>query len=166
MVLTEQHEIIVEIIVDTGPLLQILVGLYDPKKLEKVGITPQEFGLLISFVRRFKKKLVTPQVLAELSNLAKTRHKDNFKELIEVLIRFLVDIEEKYIEKSHVLNAENLKLLQDFGITDTTLALASDKNRIILTNDVSFFQYCYNNQIPVVHTAAVFNAYTSNIITG
>ena len=56
-----------EILFDTGPLLQVLVGLYNPKKLNKLGISPDDFGLLLSFVQPFQKKLVTPHVLAELS---------------------------------------------------------------------------------------------------
>ncbi|MBI3032258.1 hypothetical protein HYY69_02185 [Candidatus Woesearchaeota archaeon] len=146
-----------EILLDTGPLLQILVGLYDPEKLSKIEINQDQFGLLITYIQQFRKKLVTPHILAEVSNLVKIRLKKNAKELIKCSIIFLNKTDEEIIQKNAILQEKNLKLLMDFGITDTAIALSSNKNRIILTSDGPFFAYCYSNKIPAIHTEAIFN---------
>ncbi len=153
MVMLKQQEVLL----DTGPLLQVLVGLYDPRKLNKLGISPDDFGLLLSFVQPFRKKLVTPHVLAELSNLAKTRLKEDFGELIKFSIWFLSRTNEEIVPKETIIKEENLKLLMDFGITDTAISLAANKDRLILTNDGPFFAYCSNKKMPVLHTDAIFN---------
>lgn len=146
-----------EVLLDTGPLLQVLVGLYNPKKLNKIGISLDNFYLLHSFIQPFQKKIVTPHVLAELSNLAKIRLKDDFGELIKFSIWFLSRTNEEMIPKETILKEENLKLLMDFGITDTAISLATNKDRLILTNDGPFFAYCSNKKIPVLHTDQIFN---------
>lgn len=142
---------------DTGPLLQVLVGLYNPQKLDKLGISPGQFGLLLSFVQPFPKKLVTPHILAELSNLAKTRLKEDFRELIGFSIWFLSRTKEEIVPKEAILKEENLKLLMDFGITDAAISLAANNDRLILTNDGPFFAYCSHKKIPVLHTDVIFN---------
>lgn len=146
-----------EVLIDTGPLLQVLVGLYDPQKVDRLGITPTDFGLLLSFIQPFRRKLVTPHILAELSNLARTRLKGDFGEFIKFSVRFLAETDEEVIAKERILMEKNIKLLADFGITDAAISLATDKNRLILTNDGPFFAYCYNHEIPAVHTVAIFN---------
>lgn len=64
---------------------------------------------------------------------------------------------EQEIKKDEIINNRNLKPLIDFGITDTAISLASTNNRMIITADGPFFQYCYNNKIPALHTEAIFS---------
>lgn len=145
------------IILDTSPLLQILVGLYNPKKLDKVGITENQFGHLISYIQQFSERLITPHILAEMSNLAKKRLKDDFPEFMKFIVKFLRDLNEQQIEKEDIIQSDNIKQVIDFGITDTAISLASTTKRLIITADSPFFQYCYNNKIPVLHTEAIFS---------
>ena len=151
-----------EILLDTGPLLQLLVGLYDPKKLNELGkselkINPENFHLLVEFIQPFRKKLVTPHVLAEVSNLAKRDlNKNNFAELVDCSIQFLSKTQEEIIPKEMIIQQENLRMLGQFGITDTALSLAANKDRLILTGDWPFFSYCSNKKIPILHTDTLF----------
>ncbi len=145
-----------EILIDTGPLLQLLVGLYNPKKLEKIGSTETHFVLLLSFVRQYKERLITPHILAELSNLAKKDLKWDFPAFIKFATGFLHDLKEQQVAKDALIDSKNTKLLMDFGITDTAICLASIEKRLIITSDNPFFQYCYNNNIPVIHTEEIF----------
>src|SRR3989344_8324003 len=131
-----------EVLLDTGPLLELLVGLYDPMQLNKLNINSNDFRILLSFVQSFHKTLITPHVLAEVSNLAKRDFKNNFANLINASILFLSEIHEEIIPKEMIIQKENLKILGQFGITDTALSLATNKDRVILTNDWWFFYYC------------------------
>lgn len=65
-----------EIIVDTGPLLLYLIGFYGINDLRRFNYDKKDFILLVEFLKNFKKIFVTPQVLAEASNLAKSRLKE------------------------------------------------------------------------------------------
>lgn len=146
-----------KIILDTGPLFLLLVGWYNPQKLDKISFTEEQFGILLSYIHQFNESVVTPHVLAEMSNLAGNRLKENFPEFMEKTAVFLQEVEEEHIKKEEIIAKNNRKLLVDFGITDAALALASGKDRLILTADHSFFQYCYNKGIPALHLEAVFN---------
>ena len=62
------------IITDTGPLLLLLIGAYDKntiKGFKRLSMYDSvDFDLLLEFVAK-RKVMVTPQVLAEVSNFAK-----------------------------------------------------------------------------------------------
>ena len=92
-----------------------------------------------------------------MSNLAKNRLKDDFAEFMKFTAKFLHDINEEEVKKDDIIESDNLKQLIDFGITDTAISLASTKKRLIVTADDPFFQYCYNNKIPALHTEAIFS---------
>ena len=61
-----------EVIIDTNVLLLLLMGLYNKKELVKLNYK-EELALLVEFLRNFDRKVVTPQVLAEISNLAENK---------------------------------------------------------------------------------------------
>ena len=62
-----------EVIIDTNVLLLLLMGLYNKKELVKLNYKEEELALLVEFLRNFDRKVVTPQVLAEISNLAENK---------------------------------------------------------------------------------------------
>ena len=94
-----------EIVIDTGPPLLYLVGSYDKRYLSRFSYDEYEFLLLIRYLylSSFKNVYVTPQVLAEASNLAKRRLK---KEYYSIFIRrsivLLVGLWEEYVAKDEI----------------------------------------------------------------
>lgn len=138
-----------EIIIDTNVLLPFLIGLYSTKELRKLGFKEEDFMLLVKFIRKFNRKLVTPQILAELSNLAKQKLKGNFSDFIHNSIKTLMNLDEQYVNKRDIL--QKIKEVQDFGLTDTSLIKAANKDRLLLTADGPLYGYCINQKIPVVH---------------
>ncbi len=65
-----------EILMDTGPLLLYLIGFYSINDLRRFNYDKKDFILLIEFLKNFRQIFVTPQVLAEASNIAKSRLKE------------------------------------------------------------------------------------------
>ena len=61
------------LILDTGPLIFLLIGLYDPSKKDIKDIwqghTKEELQLLLEIIKNFKNIIITPQILAECTNL-------------------------------------------------------------------------------------------------
>ncbi|HDN64694.1 MAG TPA: hypothetical protein ENF23_00085 [Methanosarcinales archaeon] len=138
-----------EIILDTGPLLLYLIGFYNEKELRRFNYSEDEFTPLCMFLRNFKKIFVTPQVLAEVSNLAKNRLKEEkFSEFIKFSISILARLGEEHVDKNEILKREELPM---FGITDVSLVRMAERNRLLLTDDGPLFWYCNGKNMPIIH---------------
>jgi len=95
-----------EVIIDANALLPLLIGLYNKRELVKFDYKEEDFALLVEFLRNFDIKVVTPQVLAEISNLAENKLKGKFSDFIKNSIRTLMNLEEKYVNKNDILQKE------------------------------------------------------------
>ena len=105
--------------------------------------------MLVEFLKNFKKIFVTPQVLAEASNLAKSRLKEErFSGFINYSIGLLLYMGEVYIEKNEIFKRTELP---KFGMTDTSLIGATERNKLLLTDDCPLFWYCNGKDVPVIH---------------
>ncbi len=132
------------IIADTSPLLLLLTCLYDEtaiaefKRLSKYK--SDYYDLLFQFVRG-RKVIVTPQVLAEISNFAKGGLKPNkFSGFIEKNRQIFEMIDERYIPKTDILASQQLV---KFGFTDTSIILAAKENNgVVLTDDFALWGLC------------------------
>lgn len=95
-----------EVIIDANVLLPLLIGLYNKRELVKFDYKEEDFARLVEFLRNFDIKVVTPQVLAEISNLAENKLKGKFSDFIKNSIRTLMNLEEKYVNKNDILQKE------------------------------------------------------------
>ena len=91
-----------------------MAGYYDYDSIDKSKLTAEfekgDFDLLICFLSKFRKIIVTPHVLAEVSNLINTRvHKSDFADFIEKIIEILSDFKEVYVQKDEIISREELK---------------------------------------------------------
>ena len=138
-----------EIVIDTGPLLLCLIGFYSINDLKWFNYDKKDFILLVEYLKNFKKIFITPQVLAEASNLAKSRlKKEKFSAFINSSIDPLLGLGEEYIEKNEILKRTELP---KFGITDTSLISVIDRDKLLLTDDGPLFYYCDGKNVPVIH---------------
>ncbi len=140
------------VITDTSPLLLLLVGMYDQrligkfKRVRKYTTTDYEF--LFQFLER-KKVLVTPQILAEVSNLTMGLKEKRFSEFIEKNKENLKRVKEKYIAKDEII--ETKELLR-FGFTDVSIILAAKEQKaMILTEDYPLYNRCKKEGLKVKH---------------
>ena len=139
----------VDVIFDTGPLLLYLIGSYDINALRLFNYNGKDFYLLFEFLKNFKRIFITPQVLAEASNLAKSRLKEErFSGFISSSTAPLMSLGEEYVEKNEILKR---KELPKFGITDASLIGVAERNKLLLTDDGPLFWYCNGKNVPVIH---------------
>lgn len=151
-----------EIVIDTGPLLLFLAGVYKHNTLEKFGYDEEDFRIMMELLKG-RKIFVTPQVLAEVSNLAKKRIKeDSFLDFINSSKKILCMLKERYVEKDTILTKEELQLPK-FGFTDASLIEVAMNNKLLLTGDYKLHDYCKNKKIPSISLAAI-KTYPSNLI--
>ncbi|SNQ59842.1 PIN domain-containing protein [Candidatus Methanoperedens nitratireducens] len=108
------------IVIDTSPLLLLLMGLYDKNAINNFKRLSEydsnDYDLLYQFVAK-RKIIVTPQVLSEVSNFA-DQLKNRFSEFIEENRPNLEKIDEKYITKAEILTSPEVV---KFGFTDTSI---------------------------------------------
>ncbi len=142
------------IILDTGPMTFLLIGLYDPsKKLQKdiwQGHTQEELKLLLNLIKPFKSIMITPQILAECTNLLnQSMNSDKYKFLLAQIVKPLKEFGELYIEKNIILNYPEFSR---FGPTDIGIVECSKKmGSLIITEDSNLKRFCHPNKIPCIN---------------
>lgn len=139
------------IVIDTSPLLLLLMGLYDKNAINNFKRLSEydsdDYDLLYQFVAK-RKIIVTPQVLSEVSNFA-DQLKNRFSEFIEENRPNLEKIDEKYITKAEILTSPEVV---KFGFTDTSIILAAkENNALVLTDDFPLCNICKRNGLDAKH---------------
>ncbi|TET89279.1 MAG: hypothetical protein E3J35_10330 [Methanomassiliicoccales archaeon] len=142
------------VLIDTSPLLLLLVGAYDEsligkfKRVSKYSRT--DFDLLVQFLAG-RKVCVTPGVLAEVSNMAMELKRGEFGKVVDHNVEELKQMDEHYVSKDDILEAEELKRV---GVTDTSLLIAAkERDGEILTADHPLCSRCRKTGIPATHMA-------------
>ena len=138
--------------IDTSPLLLLMVGTYDKGLITKFKrvkcYSPTDFDLLVQFLVK-RRVLVTPGVLAEVTNLAMELKSLGFKELIESNMESLKRMGECYVTKDVILETAEFKKV---GFTDTSIIIAANENDgEVLTADHPLCSRCRTMGIPVTH---------------
>lgn len=142
------------VLVDTGPLLLLILGCYNYDLIGKLPLTEEftknDFDLLDRFLNNFKTIVITPQILAEISNHINTKlPKNHFSDFIEKTISAFHSLEEDYVGKNLLLSRVELKKI---GFTDMSILLSCEKEGyLILTKDLKFEGICLSQGLPVIH---------------
>lgn len=123
------------IIVDTNLLLLLLVGAFDKSRIATFKRTAtyseEDYELVYKLALLFKKVFVTPQILAELSNLLKVSEAEE-SEMLRAMISTLEGSTEKHFSKNHlILNPLLIKL----GFTDVSILSAARNKRVLVITD-------------------------------
>lgn len=98
-----------------------------------------------------RRVIVTPQILAEVSNFAKElkNNPDTFSEIIGKNKALLEKVCEKYIPKNDILGSQELA---KFGFTDASIIMAAKENdALVLTDDFPLFGICKRNGLDTKH---------------
>lgn len=131
-----------DIVIDTGPLLILLTGFYG-HGVKKFTKEKDDFKILVEFIKKYPNIFVTPQVLTEVSNLAKREFGDYFEDFMNFSTKHILRFDEKYIDKNILATKPELKLIK-FGFTDSSLIEVATDGKLLLTNDIPLYHYCTN----------------------
>lgn len=127
------------VLLDTNLLILLLIGTYDPEKIQTFKrtriYTKKDFKLLVLFLDKFKTKYTISTVLAECWNLLDGNFsKNEYEKLVEKSIKVLDPFGEDFIKKENIFKVEKFKYI---GFTDISLGLmAKNKSLLILTDDL------------------------------
>lgn len=128
------------LLIDTNLLIVFLFGLYDPKFIElnskTAGYTEQDFGFILSLVNQSVKVIVTPQILAEVSNMTfdKTIAEPGFTHYFAQTIQVLEKAEENHTHMDIFLKSP--RVLASIGFADMSIMeAAKELDCVVLTAD-------------------------------
>jgi hypothetical protein len=142
------------VILDTGPLVFLLIGLCDPSKKNArdiwQGHTQEELELLLKLIKPFKSIIITPQTLAECTNLLnQNTTSSKYQFLLTQIINPLREFGEIYVEKNIILDYVEFSR---FGSTDISIVECSKKmNSLIITEDSNLTRFCHSNTLPCIN---------------
>ncbi|MES2226141.1 MAG: hypothetical protein V4480_05045 [Patescibacteria group bacterium] len=165
------------LIIDTNVLLLFLVGKYKPEYIKECGLlhnsdksySLEDFRLLENIVSHFRKIIVTPQVIAEISkhsaDIRKGIGDEKFSHYLKSLIKFFGIAEERY-QEAFCLWGMEIHILANFGFTDMTLLELAKRDQLpILTDDRRFYAHTYNEKVAVIKFEYIKNYHLQKIFT-
>jgi hypothetical protein len=141
------------LIIDTNLLLLLVVGLYDRNFINKFkrvsAYNIEDFETLRKFTSKFKIIIITPHILAELSNLSFNIEGKRLKKYFYFFSNILYPYKEVYLHKNILLN---LELAGKIGITDCGIIETAKRHKCLaITDDLNVYLHmCYLN-LPAVN---------------
>lgn len=142
------------VILDTGPLVFLLIGLYDlgTRNAKDIwqGRTQEELDLLLKIIKPFKGVIITPQILAECTNLLNRNvNSTKYQFLLSRFVQPLKEYGEVHINKDVILDYSEFPR---FGSTDIGIIECSKKmDSLIITEDSNLEIFCRSNKIPCLN---------------
>jgi len=139
------------ILIDTNLLLLYLIGMFDENYINRFKRTKKysidDFKIVKNIINYFRKIIVTPQILAEISNLSKDIKDPFLSKYFSKLIDIIKDSEELYINKNDLLKP---LLLPKYGFTDVSIIESADvHNHLIFTDDFPLSGYLCKYEMDV-----------------
>ena len=120
--------------------------------------TKEDFELLLKIIKPFKKIILTPHIIAELSNHIKNNANDRkLHYYFSVILNYLNNkdkVGECYIKFEEWQN-KDIKLLCIFGFVDLSINELSKSKKIpILTDDVNLYNYL-KDKTPIIKHSVI-----------
>ena len=124
-------------LIDTNLLLLLVVGLTDPKRIEKHGrtsdrFTQKHFMLLREIVSKAEVLVTTPNILTETSNLLGLKDDALSKKYALKFAELINEMEEIYVDSK---TACKHVIFSRLGLTDAAIATLKSEKYIVLTSD-------------------------------
>lgn len=131
------------LLIDTNLLAVLAVGAHNPTWVERVrrtrAYTAADFHALRDFIRPFRAFIITPHILAEVSNLLLTTHDGAPPRYLPQLLELLRGMKEVHIAKDAFLGSVHFPML---GATDAAIIeLARDRDLPVITDDFPLYGY-------------------------
>lgn len=146
------------LILDTNLFLLLFTGLCDKHKIHENSATKKycnkDYDSLVQVMRYFHSEvIVTPHVLAEISNLSRQSKNIADKKqayYFRLLVERLKFYKEETINLSSILDIK-IDLLIRFGVADVgILEIAKITDAVVATSDSGLAAYAFSQRIPCV----------------
>lgn len=142
------------LLIDTNMLIVLLIGSYSPDLIPKCEKTSDYDENDFIYIKRLiaetrAKIIVTPHILAEVSNLTFRGiiYEPGFSQYVEGLIAILQESQEHHIKKASLMG--HTGLLASFGFTDlSVLEAAKELKCAVLTNESSLTTLLIDEKCP------------------
>jgi rRNA-processing protein FCF1 len=125
------------VLVDANLLLLYIVGSYDLQRISRFKRTcqfqPSDFEFLARFMALFHRRVTTPSVLAEVSNLVSQMGEPARTECLASLAADIETLDERYDRSRDVAREESFLSV---GLTDAAIqVVARAEGLLVLTDD-------------------------------
>jgi hypothetical protein len=142
------------LLLDTNLFVLLVIGLIDKKEVPKNkrtgAYTADDFEMLAKFIAMFSKIVVTPQILAETSNLTDVFTRE-LKPAPFLIIKELLEsgkFSEDFIPSIEIVKTNGFT---HYGITDSGLVEAAAGKYLILTDDLKVANYAYTRLADIIN---------------
>ena len=138
------------ILIDTNALIILIIGLIDPKLINRHRRTSiyeeQDFNDLISFIDDLESLVILPNVWTEVDNLLNDFNRGNKLRYIDEITNTIKNTTEIYIESQEATLSDGF---YDLGLTDSLLLEYSKKCELLITSDSKLSDYAIANGVEV-----------------
>src|SRR5574343_276557 len=153
------------IIVETAVLIVFFIGKYNPSFIKELKLTnaysEKDFELIEQIIKPFRKIIITPHVLADLSNHLKNAkiHNAKLHQYFCLIVDYLRNNQKTKEYHLEFKNWENQTIprICTFGFTDVNMYELSKRDRIpLLTDDLDLYMYAKEKrEIPIIKLSTV-----------
>ncbi|MEX0660846.1 MAG: hypothetical protein WEA58_12330 [Balneolaceae bacterium] len=141
------------VVIDTNLLLLLIIGIVNKKLVTTnsrlSNYIQEDFELLEKFLKNYQMVLVTPTILAEVSNLANSLEGKYEKKFYSILQKFTDSGSKEVFKKITTYNST--KSFHNFGVTDSNIAEVAKSGALVLTDDLPLAQYLQSKSLSVLN---------------
>jgi hypothetical protein len=147
------------LLIDTNLLFILLVGEADSSQVGKVpktgGYTPNSYKLLRDYTEPYRRLVITPNILTEVSNLANKLHHGPLREnVFRLLAAMPVAHPETYVPSREAVDVPAYAWL---GLTDSVILIAGRLAASVLTTDGPLCEALWRAGITAVNFTHIRN---------
>lgn len=142
------------LLLDTNLFVLLVIGLINRKEIQEnkrtKAYTTEDFDILFKFIESFQKIVVTPQILAETSNLTDVFNKELKAAPFLVIKRLLQEglFNEEVLPSIEIVQTPGFK---QYGLTDSGLVEVAAGKYLILTDDLKVAAYAYSRSADIIN---------------
>jgi hypothetical protein len=136
------------VFVDANLLILCFVGAYDryqiPKFKRTRAYTIEDYDTLVRFLACFEKRITTPNVLTEVSNLTARLPRP----VHEAFASNVLGMDEYYVESLSIVEHKHF---DHFGLTDLGIVALVKNKYLVLTDDLELASYMDGVGVDVIN---------------
>ncbi len=152
------------IIIDTNVLLLFFIGRYNQDYIKEFKHTntysKEDYSLVEHIIKPFNKIIITPQIIAEISNHSlQGLNNERLHNYISLIVNLLLDASKTEEHNFSFKEWENkdISILSKFGFIDMNMYEIAKKRAVpILTDDKKFYEFAKGKgEIPIIKLSVV-----------